>query len=146
MKSLAPLIKLQKTRVDEQRLILAKLQVRLEEILGQIAEHEIRQAREQLAVQEHPEMGLTYGAFVKKALRRSRELEKERVVAAKAVEIARERLAEVFEEQKRYEIAEEQRSEEERREELRQETIELDEIGSVFHVRKKKARVAAGKK
>ncbi|MDD5585929.1 MAG: hypothetical protein PHY92_03105 [Alphaproteobacteria bacterium] len=138
MKSLSTLIKLQKTRVDEQRQLLAKLLEHLDAVEKAIAEHEIRQAREQLAVQENPGAGLTYGAFVKWAIEYSRELEKQYVTAAKAVDLARGRLAELFEEQKRYEIAEAARLEEEKREEARQETIELDEIGSVGFIRKKK--------
>ena len=47
MKSLATLIKLQKTRVDEQRLTLTRLQAHLENIENSIAALEIRKAREQ---------------------------------------------------------------------------------------------------
>ena len=138
MKSLATLIKLQKTRVDEQRLLLSKLQARLEAIEQAIMELEIRKAREQLAVEKHPEMAMTYGEFLRLAIKHARELEKQRLSAVKAVDIARDRLSEVFEEQKRYELAEAARLEEERREEQRLETIEMDEIGSVGFVRKKK--------
>jgi flagellar biosynthesis chaperone FliJ len=137
MKSLATLIKLQKTRVDEQRLMLAKLQARLEDIEKAITSLEIKKAREQIVVQENAESRTTYGAFLKKAVQDGRELEKQREIAAAAVEIARQKLAVLFEEQKRYEIAEEMRIEAEEREERHRETIELDEIGSVRHVRKK---------
>ena len=136
MKSLGTLIKLQKTRVDEQRLLLAKLQARLDQIVSEIADHEIRQAREQVEVKKNPQSALTYGEFVKWAIKHSEELEKQRVTAVKAVDIARDRLAELFEEQKRYEIAEANRIEEERQEQLRQETLYLDEVGSVAHERK----------
>jgi flagellar export protein FliJ len=138
MNSFATLIKLQKTRVDEQRQFLAKLLEHLEAIERAIAEHEIRQAREQLAIQENPAAAMTYGAFVKWAVDHARNLERQYVTVAKAVDLARGKLAELFEEQKRYEIAEADRLEELRREELRQETIELDEIGSVGFIRKHK--------
>jgi flagellar export protein FliJ len=138
MPSFATLIKLSKTHVDEQRLVLAKLQARLDEIERDIAELEIRQAREQVTVNEYPETALTYGAFLKWAIARARELENERQAAAVAVTIARDKLAELFEEQKRYEIAEQNRIEEEAREAARRERIEMDEIGSVSFVRKKK--------
>jgi hypothetical protein len=137
MKSLATLIKLQKTYVDEQRLHLAKLQARLEQIVRDIALHEIMKAREQVAAEQHREARATYGAFLKAAVKKGRELEKERQTAAHAVEIARDKLAQLFEEQKRYELAEAARLEAEAKEERRKERIELDEIGSVSFVRKK---------
>ncbi len=141
MKSLATLIKLQKTQVDEQRMLLAKLQLRLEAITREIAEHEQRQEKERLAAQKDPELAVTYGEFIKWSIKRAQELERQRETAAKAVNIAREKLAELFEGQKRYEIAESNRLEEERLEQLRQETLYMDEVGSVAHERKmRKAR------
>ena len=137
MKSLSTLIQLQKTHVDEQRRHLARLQARLDAIVKEITELEIQKAREQIAAEENPEARQTYGAFLKAAIKRGRDLEKSRMVAEAAVEVARDKLAELFEEQKRYEIAEEARVEAEAREERRQETIELDEVGGVTYQRKK---------
>jgi flagellar FliJ protein len=136
MKSLDTLIKLQKTYVDEQRQHLARLMERLEQIQSKIVELEIRKAREQEAAQDN-EARTTYGAFLKNMAAQSRELEKERHTAAMAVRIAQDRLAELFEEQKRYEIAEEQRLAEEATAARRRETLALDEIGGVMHERKK---------
>jgi flagellar biosynthesis chaperone FliJ len=138
MKSLATLIKLQKTRVDEQRQILAKLQERLQEIENDIALLEIKKAREQAAAEEHTEARMTYGAFLKVAVREGRALEKQRAAALASIEVARAKLAELFEEQKRYEIAAASRQSTEDREERRRETIELDEVGSVTYIRKKR--------
>src|ERR1700761_6409048 len=128
MKSLATLIKLQKTRVDEQRIHLAALQEQLDSIERRIAELEIEKAREQVAAEHNPEARGTYGAFLKAAINRGRELDKARQTTQIAVEIARDKLAELFEEQKRYEVAEANRIESEAAEERRQERIELDEI------------------
>jgi len=136
MKSLATLIKLQKTRVDEQRILVLQLLERLEGIEGKIVQLEIRKARE-LAAAKDNEARATYGAFLKAMVAEGRELEKERHTAALAVKIAQDKLAELFEEQKRYEIAEQQRLDEEAQEERRRERIELDEIGGVMHERKK---------
>ncbi len=137
MKSLSTLIKLQKTRVDEQRQHVAKLQAHLEMIDRQITELEISKAREQVAADQSPEARTTYGAFLKGAVLKGRELDKQRRVAADAVEIARQQLTALFEEQKRYEIAEAARIAKERREEQRRETIELNEIGGMTHDRNK---------
>lgn len=137
MKSLTTLIKLQKTRVDEQRQALAKLQAHLAEIEQNIAMLEIKKAREQAIVQEHAEARMTYGAFLKAAVRDGRAFEKQRVIVLDAIKSARAKLAELFEEQKRYEIAAEAREMAETRETRRRETIELDEVGSVTYIRKK---------
>jgi len=138
MKSLATLIKLQKTRVDEQRLMLAKLQAQLEEIQKRIAELEIRKAREQIVAQEHNEARTTYGAFLKEAVKVGRELDKQRQIAEAAIEASRLKLIELFEEQKRYEIAQTARLAAEEKEERHRETVELDEIGGVTYTRQKK--------
>ncbi len=139
-KTLATLIKLQKTYVDEQHLVLSSLQARLEEIDVAIMELEVRKVREQMAVKEDPAAAVTYGAFLSRAVQKSRELEKQRIIAEKAVNAARERLAELFEEQKRYEIAEEHRLAEELKEELRRERIDLDEVGRVSFERRMRKR------
>jgi hypothetical protein len=136
MKSLATLIKLQKTYVDEQRQILAGLLERLDAIESEIAQLEIRKARELDAAQDEFARA-TYGAFLQKMVMQERALEKERHTAMMAVKIAQDRSALLFEEQKRYEIAEEQRIEAEQQEERRRERIDLDEIGAVIHERKK---------
>lgn len=138
MKSLETLIKLQKTRVDEQRIHLSNLQDHLTAIENQIAELEITIVREQITAQENPESKLTYGAFIKASVQLGRELEKQRCVASDAVEVARNKLSDLFAEQKRYEVAEEARVEAERKAESRRDTLQMDEIGSINYTRKKK--------
>lgn len=137
MKSLITLIKLQKTRVDEQQQLLAKMQEQLDMIVNSIAELEIKKAREQVSAQENAEARLTLGNFLKVAVQQGRTLEKQRLIAIAAVEAARAKLAELFEEQKRYEIAMAARLEAQQHEERRRETILLDEVGSVSYMRNK---------
>lgn len=137
MKGLATLIKLQKTRVDEQRQQVSKLQAHLDNVDTQIAQLEITKAREQVAAGESPEARTTYGAFLKFAVVKGRELDKQRQIAFDAVEVARENLTSLFEEQKRYEIAEAASKAAERKEQQRREKIELDEIGGMVHDRNK---------
>ena len=136
MKSLQTLIKLQKMLVDEQRQHLSTLQDHLERIEQIITQLEINKAREQVAAQDN-EARTTYGAYLQQMIGQGRDLEKERQTAAMAVKIAQDKLAELFEEQKRYEIAEAQRIEKANSEERRRETIELDEVGSVAYERRR---------
>jgi flagellar export protein FliJ len=140
MKTLETLIKLQKSFVDEQRQQLAKLQQMLEAIEHSIAALEIEKAREQVAAENNPEARTTYGAFLAVIAAKGRELEQARQVAAHAVDTARAKLSELFEEQKRYEIAEEARILAEEKEEQRRERISLDEIGGVTYERRKNAK------
>ncbi len=137
MKGLPTLIKLQKTLVDEQRVVLTRLQDNLDRVETAIRNLEAEKIREQQAAKKKPEEAVTYGAFVKRALKRGQQLERDRQVAEAAVLAARDKLAELFEEQKRYEIAAANRDAAERKEGARRERIELDEIGGVTHERKK---------
>jgi tRNA U34 5-carboxymethylaminomethyl modifying enzyme MnmG/GidA len=136
MKSLATLIKLQKTFVDEQRQHLARLLENLERIENSIAQLEIIKVREQAAVKDEAAR-MTYGAFLKQMIEKGRALETERQTAELAVKMAQEKLAELFEEQKRFETAEAQRIEEEAKIERHLETLELDEIGGTRHERQR---------
>jgi hypothetical protein len=137
MKTLATLIKLQKTRVDEQRQVLAKLQEQLALIEGRIMQLEIEKAREQAIAQEDEVARAALGAYLKGAIDRGRKLEKERHVMGLAIEAARDVLMQLFEEQKRYEIADAARIEAEERESQRRERLDLDEIGTTQFQRHK---------
>lgn len=136
MKSLVTLIKLQKTYVDEQRVVLAKLQEQLQTIEDKIVAQHVLQEQQKELLHENPDMGLTYGAFLEQQLKKKEALEKEKGVMEYAIELALDKLAGLFEEQKRYEIAQQQREEEEKRIEADRETKILDEVGSVSFVRK----------
>jgi tRNA U34 5-carboxymethylaminomethyl modifying enzyme MnmG/GidA len=137
MKSFKTLIKLQKTFVDEQRQQLMRLLDHLEQIERLIVQLEMIKAHEKAAAAKDVVARFTYGAFLKGVIVKGRALEKNRQMTEMAIRAAREKLAELFEEQKRYEIAEEQRLEKEAKEERRLETLELDEIGGTRHERKK---------
>jgi flagellar export protein FliJ len=137
MNTLDTLIKLHKAEVDEQRQMLAKLQNFLDGLDHQLAELQIEQAREQLTAKRDAAAALTYGAYIKEALAKQEALAQRRISAAAAVELARDRLANLFEAQKRYEIVAANREAEALKAEQRAERIELDEIGNVRFARDK---------
>lgn len=139
-RSLLTLIKLQKTKVDDQRQLLARLQEQLDMINHEIEQLKLEQALQQALLHDNPEMALTYGEYLKQSLKKEKLLERKRRTAEQAVDIAHSKLAELFEEQKRYEIAQRQREEEEAREEAVRETKTLDEVGSIGFIRKQKER------
>ena len=137
MKSgLQTLIKLQKTQVDEQRTHLAKLDQQLQAVDIKIALLEAEKQAQESLLHENPDMGLTYAGYLAQYLKKRAVYARERHIMVKAIEMARDKLAELFEEQKRYEIAEEQRLLKERQKEAAEERKILDEVGSVGFIRK----------
>jgi flagellar protein FliJ len=138
VKSIATLIKLQKSRVDEQRQILADQQAVFDRIEQEIVALATQQAREQEIARDSTEATTTYGAFIKWATERARQLEAARVAAQIAVEQARDVLSQLFEEQKRYETVQANRVAEERAAELKREQEGLDETAVMNFERKQR--------
>lgn len=137
MARLTGLIKFQKWKVDEQRRAVADAEavaVRLNQAIENlVAEIE----REKKVAEADPQSGLHFADYIKVSLDRKAALERQYKQALKAVDAARDVLRELFEELKRYEIAEEQRIEAEEREAARLEGLELDEIASQRFEREK---------
>lgn len=131
------LIKLQKTYVDEQRSILAKLYQQMQAIDLKIAMLEGEKESQEGLLHEYPDMGMTYADYLTQYFKKRAAYNKEQNVMVKAIEMAQEKLAVQFGEQKRYEIAQTQRLATQRQEEAAQETKTLDEVGSVGFMRKK---------
>lgn len=135
---LATLIKLTRTRLDEQRQMLMAMLDQLERVECEIAVLEARRLVEQQAVSADPTIAFTYGEFLRRYVDLSRNLMQKKVVAANAVEAVRVRITALFEEQKRYELTEATRLEAEKREEARLEMVDLDESGRNVFLRKQK--------
>ena len=138
MSSLPTLVKLTKVRVDEQRQLLAKLHARLDQLEQDIATIHEKQELERLIVANNPETALTYGEFVQWAMKQERELVKQRETANAAVTIARDKLAELYAEQKRYELAAASAEDAARREEQKRDMQDMDEISTTNFTRRKK--------
>lgn len=137
MKSLETLIKLEKARVDDHRRMLSQLQDVLDRIEQEIADLiAARQNEEAVASDAAPAERLTLEPFLAHLRQRLEQLTQAKADAEAAIETARERLAEVFETQKRYEIIRDQRAAAAEAEEKRQEQLTLDETAAVTHQRK----------
>ncbi len=139
MKTLGTLIKLQKSLVDEQRRMLTDLQNILDRIDHEIVELTVAQAREEGVVRDaEPVARQTFSLFIMTVKARLERLMAAKQQAVEEVEKAREKLAELFEAQKRYEIISEQREAAALAEENRQEQMELDETAAQGHQRRKR--------
>ena len=137
---LATLISLQKTKVDEQQAILARLYLQYDAIVEKKNRLEGDKIKQDELLNENPDMGMTYANYLRQYLKRREAYAKELKVMEKAIDMARDKLALLFEEQKRYEIAKEQRDEEVRQKELAEERKTLDEVGSVGFQRQRQRK------
>lgn len=124
-----------KAQIDEQRQFLARLQDRVDAIEQQRIALEDEYERERQLATHNPEAAATYGVYVQRMLVKAKELQKQYVIAQAAVDEAREKLMELFGEQKRYEIAIQVQKNEESKELKKKEQHMLDEVGSVRFTR-----------
>ena len=141
MSDLKPLIRLTKFRLDDMRRLLAQLHAESDMLRRAIADHDAEVVREREVARENTESRLVFGAY----LRRMSDRRDQLMAAVRDVEIriatATDELAEIFMEQKRLEIVEQNRIDEERREVARKETQVLDETGAIAHLRRKASRI-----
>lgn len=136
MAGLRTLVRLAGLRLDEMRRVLAALQAESDRLRARIAGLDAEVRAEMDVARTSEESRLVLGAY----LRRSRE-ERTRLVDAVAevearIAVAMDELAEVFLEQKRYELVLDRRAEEARREEARRETAVHDETGAQGFIRR----------
>lgn len=117
--------------------MLADLQNIYDRIVAEIAALEAARRREE-GIARTAQVGemMTLAQFQNAVKSRLEQLGKARDDANKAVESAREKLAELFETQKRYEIIRDNRDAAELAEEQKRERLELDEIAEQGHRRK----------
>jgi flagellar biosynthesis chaperone FliJ len=130
-KGIPTLIKLKKREVDDVRKALAALERQREELLLLIERMMAEmQAEAQLAA-DTPEIGAYFGGYAQRVKRRREEILKEVLALEGKIQQARAKLADLFGEQKRYEIVEENAKQRERKAQERKEQIKMDEVGTV---------------
>ncbi len=136
MTTLDTLIKLEQMRLDDQRRMLVQLQDLLARIEQEIADLQVTQAREAAVVRGgDPNVRLTLEPFLAQVKQRLQQLQQAKRDAEDAIAIAHDRLAELFETQKRYEIIRDQRAAEAAAAAKRLEQQELDETAAQTHER-----------
>lgn len=139
-KGLKTLIRLSKFKVDEKRRELTALQNREEKILADLAADEQRLRHEQqVAAQDAAGVGYLYGAYHQAWMARRDAFHAALAKVRQEIEGIRDELAELFREQKTYELTQANREKREREEQDRKEQLFLDEIGQNLHMRKDQA-------
>ena len=129
MKTHETLIRLAKLEVDNRRRLLADLLDRDAAFDRAIDRLDAEVQAERDKARQNPEFATGYAAYVRHADDRRAALVNDKAALGEEIVGARDRLAEAFEEQKKYEITAENQAEAEAAEANRREQGELDALG-----------------
>ena len=130
MKSaLKTLTRIQKFQIDEQRKILSELQEKQDILQAQLEQLNRDFEQEKEFARNNAGVG-DFGAYVKRYMQRRENLEMQIAVLEKKIEHERDVMADMFKEQKTYEIVDDQRTKRAAKEEEQKMQKVLDEIGT----------------
>ena len=130
MKSaLKPLTRIQKFQIDEQRKILSELQEKQDILQAQLEQLNRDFEQEKEFARNNAGVG-DFGAYVKRYMQQRENLEMQVAVLEKKIEHERDVMADMFKEQKTYEIVDDQRTKRAAKEEEQKMQKVLDEIGT----------------
>lgn len=133
--SLKTLQRIQKFNIDEQRKILVDLQTKQDQLKIELARLNQGYESEKNYAAQHPGWG-NFGAYVKRYLEKKETLEAAIAQMQQAIEEVRDRIADMFKEQKTYEIVDDNRRKREIKEENNKEQKMLDEVGTNTYIKK----------
>ena len=130
MKSaLKTLTRIQKFQIDEQRKILSELQEKQDILQAQLEQLNRDFEQEKEFARNNAGVG-DFGAYVKRYIQQRENLEMQVAVLEKKIEHERDVMADMFKEQKTYEIVDDQRTKRAAKEEEQKMQKVLDEIGT----------------
>lgn len=138
--TLETLIRLAGVEIDRARINLQ--QVLAEEDILQTQMDDLARSveRESSLAEKNPEFGRQFGTYIAYAKRRREELVAAKRKLQPRINAARTALAEAFANQKRYEIASQNRAEAEAAERARKDGLAMDELGLNAHRRKEERK------
>ena len=129
--SLQTLQRIQKFNIDEQRKILAELQTNEEKLQSGLERLNAEYEREKEFASAHPGTG-DFGAYTKRYLQYREAFERPEI------EKVRDKIADMFKEQKTFEIVDDNRQKRREKENNAKEQKTLDEIGTNAYIKRKK--------
>ena len=130
MKSaLKTLTRIQKFQIDEQRKILSELQEKQDILQAQLEQLNRDFEQEKEFARNNAGVG-DFGVYVKRYMQQRENLEMQIAVLEKKIEHERDVMADMFKEQKTYEIVDDQRTKRAAKEEEQKMQKVLDEIGT----------------
>ena len=134
-KSLKTLSRIQKFNIDEQRKKLAEKMDEEAAVIENIRQLDARYEEEKVFAGKNPGVG-DFGLFTKRYLRLRRQEEERLRRVKQEIEAIRDKISEMFKEQKTFEIIDEHRTAAERYENEQKEQKMLDEIGTNAYIKK----------
>ena len=135
--SLQTLTQIQKFKIDEQRKILFEYQNKEDELQQRLDKLNRDFEREKKTVQASGTV-VDFGAYAKRYLQTRENLENQLATLRKKIEEVRDIIAEMFKEQKTFEIVDRRRKEAEEKELADKEQKMLDEIGTNTYIKEHK--------
>jgi len=135
MSTLETLIRVHRWQLDEQRRRVAEIETLITKLRADLERLETECQTEQQTAAASAEASFAYGAYATAVIERRRKLTLSLVEAEQQAAKAREALADVFQEVKRYEIANARRLLNQRAEAERLQQNDMDEIAIDVHRR-----------
>ena len=135
--SLQTLQRIQKFNIDEQRRILAELQTNEERLQSGLERLNTEYEREKEFASAHPGTG-DFGAYTKRYLQYREAFERQLAAVRAEIEKVRDKIADMFKEQKTFEIVDDNRQKRREKENNAKEQKTLDEIGTNAYIKRKK--------
>ena len=139
MSTLDSLIRLHRWRLDEARRQVAELEQLTAKLRAELEALHQEQIAEQAAARNSPEASFAYGNYAGAVIERRRKLTHSLIATEQQATKAREALAEIFQEVKRYEIAAARRRLAQRVETERREQSQKDDLGTEIFRRRNPA-------
>lgn len=135
--SLQTLTRIKKFDIDEQRKILVEYQTVEGKLLAALKDLNAEFEREKLFSAQNPGIG-DFGAYVKRYMRQREELEAALVDIRSKIAAVQEVIADMFKEQKTFEIVDDNRKKRKIKEDNDKEQKMLDEIGTNNYIKHNK--------
>jgi chromosome segregation ATPase len=142
--ALDQLVRLHRWNLDEKRQKLAELERFRGKLLGNIESLEAELAREQAAAERSDVTSVSLPAFIKATVDRRRKMEGSIAEVDRSIALARDEIAQAFQEFKKYETAHGNHQRREALKQSRREQNAADELGIDLHRRQAAASVAQG--
>ncbi len=143
MSALDQLVRLHRWNLDEKRQKLAELERFRGKLLGNIESLEAELAREQAAAERSEVTSVSLPAFIKATVDRRRKIEGSIAEVDRSIALARDEIAQAFQEFKKYETAHGNHQRREALKQSRREQNAADELGIELH-RRQAASAAQG--
>lgn len=137
MGDLKSLIRYHRWQLDEKRREVADLNAMLDRLHEQQAALEAEITAEQQAARSHGDVAFSYAGFAQQALRRRRTLAGAVAQVESQIARATDVLREMFQEVKRYELAQDERTRQEKAKQRHRENTMLDEVAAMGFQRRR---------